>query len=417
MIDSVRLSQQLKTLQTITGPGKGINRLAFTDSDWQGRQYLCSLMEAAGLSIRTDAFGNVIGHYAGLDESLPAILIGSHGDSVPEGGNFDGIVGLLTAIETVHSMKEDHFIPDHPLEIVLFMCEESSRFGAATLGSRAMRGELSLAEIHQLHDAAHHSLFDILKARGLDPEHIESARYTRPLKACFEVHIEQGKVLEHKSLSVGIVTGIAAPTRLMVHLHGCADHSGATPMDLRHDGLCAASEIILAVEQTAKTACNPPVVGTVGRLDLSPNAMNVIPGEVQLGIDVRSISAKARATVIAGIRASISQITTARKIPYTIEEISSDQPAAMHPSVIQLLASLCEENQIPYDQLPSGAGHDIMHWADYVPCGMLFIPCRHGISHNPDEYADLEDITRAANILSQAVRRVSACSFHWVDPQ
>ena len=180
-------------------------------------------------------------------------------------------------------------------------------------------------------------------------------------------------------------------------------------MDLRHDGLCAASEIILAVEQTAKTACNPPVVGRVGRLDLSPNAMNVIPGEVQLGIDVRSISAKARATVIAGIRASISQITTARKIPYTIEEISSDQPAAMHPSVIQLLASLCEENQIPYDQLPSGAGHDIMHWADYAPCGMLFIPCRHGISHNPDEYAS----RHYGQALSQMVYVTVYNADHW----
>lgn len=415
MIDSVRLSKQLQTLQTITAPGKGINRLAFTDSDWQGRAYLCSLMKEAGLSVRTDGFGNVIGHYAGLDESLPAILIGSHGDSVPEGGNFDGIVGLLAAIETVRSMNEDHFIPDHPLEIILFMCEESSRFGSATLGSRAMHGDLSPAELHQLHDTAHQSLFDILKTRGLDPEHIESTRYTRPLKACFEVHIEQGKVLEHKSVPIGIVTGIAAPTRFMVHLHGCADHSGATPMELRHDGLCTASEIILAVEQAAKAASNPPVVGTVGRLGLSPNAMNVIPGEVTLGIDVRSISAQARSTVIAVIKDSITQIAASRGISYDIEEISSDMPAAMHPSVIRFLASLCEENRIPYASLPSGAGHDIMHWADYAPCGMLFIPCRQGISHNPDEYADIQDITLVTNLLSQAIRQISSRNFHWTD--
>ena len=417
MINSVRLTKQLETLQTITAPGKGINRLAFTDSDWQGRDYLRTLMEDAGLSIRTDAFGNIIGHYPGLDGSLPAVLMGSHGDSVPEGGNFDGIVGLLAAIETVHSMKEDHFIPDHPLEIVLFMCEESSRFGAATLGSRAMRGELSMAELHQLHDASHHTLFDILKARELNPEHIESARYTLPLKACFEVHIEQGKVLEHESVPIGIVTGIAAPTRLMVHLHGCADHSGATPMNLRHDGLCAASEIVLAVEQAAKASSNPPVVGTVGRLDLSPNAMNVIPGEVQLGIDVRSISTEARTAVIACIKDAITRIAAGRGLTYDLEEISSDLPAAMHPSVIQLLASLCEKDQIPYKKLPSGAGHDIMHWADYAPCGMLFIPCRHGISHNPAEYASIQDITLATNLLSQAVRQISSRSFHWTTPK
>lgn len=180
MISRTRLQQQLADLQDITAPGKGINRLAFTDADWQGRAYLMGLMHEAGMELREDAFGNVIGHVKGADESLSAVMFGSHGDSVPQGGNFDGIVGILAAIETVRSMQEDGFTPQRPIEVVLFLCEESSRFSAATLGSRAMRGELSHDDLLRLHDKEGHTLYEVLKSRHLDPDHIESARYTRP---------------------------------------------------------------------------------------------------------------------------------------------------------------------------------------------------------------------------------------------
>ena len=177
MVSSKRLQQQLATLKKITAPGRGINRLAFTDADWQGRSYLMGLMREAGMELREDAFGNVIGHVQGADESLPAVMFGSHGDSVPEGGNFDGIVGILAAIETVRSMREDGFMPKRPLEVVLFLCEESSRFSAATLGSRAMRGELSQEDLVRLHDREGHTLYEVLKGRGFATDHIESARY------------------------------------------------------------------------------------------------------------------------------------------------------------------------------------------------------------------------------------------------
>ena len=275
MISAQRLTEQLATLSNISAPGEGINRLAFTDSDWQGRSYLMKLMKDAGLTLRVDAFGNVIGHYAGRNDSLPAIMFGSHGDSVPEGGNYDGIVGILSAIETVRSMQEDGYQPEQPLEVVLFMCEESSRFGAATLGSRAMRGELSSEDLHRLKDREGHTLWQVLESRDLHPESIASAQYTKPLKAFMEVHIEQGRVLESAQKQVGIVTGIAAPTRLLCHLHGRADHSGATPMNLRQDGLCAGAEIILAVEQAAKNCTAAPVVGTVVSLR-QPRRMSLV---------------------------------------------------------------------------------------------------------------------------------------------
>lgn len=407
MISAQRLTEQLATLSNISAPGEGINRLAFTDSDWQGRSYLMKLMKDAGLTLRVDAFGNVIGHYAGRNDSLPAIMFGSHGDSVPEGGNYDGIVGILSAIETVRSMQEDGYQPEQPLEVVLFMCEESSRFGAATLGSRAMRGELSSEDLHRLKDREGHTLWQVLESRDLHPESIASAQYTKPLKAFMEVHIEQGRVLESAQKQVGIVTGIAAPTRLLCHLHGRADHSGATPMNLRQDGLCAGAEIILAVEQAAKNYTAAPVVGTVGIARVSPGVMNVIPGEVTLGIDIRSISATAKADVVGQIKVQIQAITNRRGIPYDIEPISDERPATMHPCMVKLLADTAGELGLNYLEMPSGAGHDSMHWASYAPTGMLFIPCRAGISHNPAEHAELTDIVHAAQILSTAVRRLA----------
>ena len=390
MVSSKRLQQQLATLKKITAPGRGINRLAFTDADWQGRSYLMGLMREAGMELREDAFGNVIGHVQGADESLPAVMFGSHGDSVPEGGNFDGIVGILASIETVRSMREDGFTPKRPLEVVLFLCEESSRFSAATLGSRAMRGELSQEDLVRLHDKEGHTLYEVLKGRGLDPDHIESARYAKPLRAFLELHIEQGKVLEHEGLPIGLVTGIAAP------------------MNLRHDGLCAAAEVVLAVEREAASYTESPVVGTVGVLEVTPGAMNVIPGEVRLGVDLRSTSGKAKDTVEQAIRQDIASIAEKRQLAYDIEPVSKEEPARMDAALVGLLEDTAKELAFPYRRMMSGAGHDSMHWADYAPTAMIFIPCRAGISHNPAEHAELADIVRGTELLSAAVRKLAS---------
>ena len=407
MINQERLTQDFAAMQRITAPGEGINRLAFTDSDWEGRAYLMRQMEAAGLTLRTDAFGNVLGRLAGKDDSLPAVMCGSHSDSVPRGGNYDGLAGVLAAIETVRSMREDGDRPDHPVEVVLFMCEESSRFSAATLGSRAMRGELPLEELHRLHDKGGKSLYDVLKERGLDPDNIAAAKYTQPLKAVLELHIEQGKVLEHERLPIGIVTGIAAPARFYCEIHGDADHSGATPMSLRHDALCAAAEIILAVEHAAGAQMDPPVVGTVGVVDVTPGVMNVIPGDVALGIDLRSIDANAREQVEQTVRSEIAAVVHARGLSCEIRPVSKDMPAHMSPAVVEIIAQEAERLGFTYRKMPSGAGHDSMHWADYAPTGMIFIPCRDGVSHNPAEYASIEQIVTGVRLYSATVRRLT----------
>ena len=413
MISRDRLAAHFAAMARITAASDkpGIFRLAFTDSDWEGRSRLMHWMEEAGLSLRTDTFGNVIGRRAGKNDTLPAVMFGSHADSVPGGGNFDGVFGILAAIEVMTSLKEDGFLSDHPLEAALFMCEESSRFGAATLGSRAMCGQLSAVDLHRLKDADGTSLYEALNWRGLDPAHIEDAAYTAPLKAFFEVHIEQGKVLETTHTSIGVVTGIAAPTRLRVHLHGHADHSGATPMDMRQDGSCAAAEIILLVEKLAAARKEPPAVGTVGVVQVSPGAMNVIPGEVTLGIDIRSISQETKTEVVRDLKDGIAAIGARRHIPYDIETVTDEPPVTIAPAVVDLLSQICQEAGQSFRQMPSGAGHDAMHWAARCPTGMLFIPCRGGISHHPDEYASLDDIVRGTQLLEAAIRRVSRRDF------
>lgn len=416
MISSERLSKQLQYLRTISDPaagGSGINRLAFSDADWKCRDYLIGLMKDAGLHVTIDAFGNLRGHLPGRQENLPAIMFGSHADSVPDGGNYDGIIGILAAIEVVKSMQEDHFQNDHPLDVVLFMCEESSRFSAATLGSRAMRGELSIAELQRLQDAEGHSLYAVLKTRQLNPDAIASAKYDRPLKAFFEVHIEQGKVLEHTKTQLGVVTGIAAPTRLRVYLHGKADHSGATPMGLRFDSSCAAAEIILQVEKSASSYQAAPVVGTVGIVRVAPCAMNVIPGETELGIDIRSISAEAKDAVSKEICRQIEAICRRRSLTFDIEEISKETPAAMAPAMLDFLSAICQRQNRSWRFMPSGAGHDAMHWTDYTATGMLFIPCKDGISHNAAESADIKDIAAVTEVLEEAVRTTSQADFHF----
>lgn len=407
MINKTRLAERFRHMQTLTAPGKGINRLAFTDADWEGRAYLTSLMKEAGLSIRVDAFGNVIGHRKGADDSLPAVMCGSHGDSVPEGGNYDGVTGILGAIEVAQSMEDDHFQNERPFEVVLFMSEESSRFSHATLGSRAMRGDISESDLHTYKDKNGETLYDVLKGRGLDPDHLASAVYKKQLAAFFEIHIEQGKVLEHEGIQIGVVTGIAAPTRMKLHIHGSADHSGATPMPLRHDGLAAASEIILAVEKEASAHKDPPVVGTVGTIQIHPNAMNVVPGEVEIGVDIRSIDKKAKADTVAAILEDAEEITKRRGIALDVERLSDETPVPLRKEMVQFLQKCCKENGYTAKAMPSGAGHDAMHWADYTPTGMLFLPCKNGVSHNPAEYADMDDITHTVKVLETAIRKAS----------
>lgn len=407
MILKERLQKDFDAMAQLTGLGEGVNRLAFTDGDWEGRQYIIDCMNDAGLDVEIDGFGNVIGYKVGTNPDLPVVMVGSHTDSVPNGGNYDGVVGVLSAIEAVRSMIDDGFEQEHTIAVVDFMCEESSRFGAATLGSKAMRGKLTLNDLHRLVDTQGITLYDVLKGRNLNPDAIESMAYKRPVKAFIEIHIEQGKVLEHEQKQIGIVSGIAGPERFYVTIRGNADHSGATPMNLRHDALCGASKIILGIEEVTSMQEEPPVVGTVGIAEVAPGAMNVIPGAVKLGVDIRSISKVARDSVVFLIKELIDVIAEKRGLSYTIEPISKDHPVSMHPLMVKEIERAVTSLQLEYMIMPSGAGHDAMHWAEVVPTGMIFIPCRDGISHNSAEFAAMDDIVAGAEVLENVIKNIS----------
>ncbi|MBS6127291.1 MAG: M20 family metallo-hydrolase [Veillonella sp.] len=407
MIQRERLVKDFDAMAQLTAPGEGINRLAFTDADWKGRQYIIDCMTDVGLSVEIDDFGNVIGYKIGKKPDLPVVMVGSHTDSVPNGGNYDGVVGVLSAIEVIRSMIDDGYEHDHTIAVVSFMCEESGRFGNATLGSKAMRGELRLQDLHRLVDKQGISLYEALKGRNLNPDGIEEMEYNRPVKSFTEIHIEQGKVLEHEQKMIGIVTGIAAPERFYVTIRGNADHSGATPMNLRHDALCGAAKIILGIEEIASMQEEPPVVGTVGVVEVTPGAMNVIPGGVKLGVDIRSISKVARNSVVTLVKEFIDITAGKRGLSYTIEPIAQDHPVAMHPAMIREIEEAVKSVGVEYMTMPSGAGHDAMHWAEAVPTGMIFIPCRDGISHNPAEFAEMDDIVTGAEVLDKVLRKLS----------
>ena len=407
MIQRERLVKDFEAMAQLTAPGEGINRLAFTDADWAGRQYIIDRMTDAGLFVEIDDFGNVIGYKSGKKPDLPVVMVGSHTDSVPNGGNYDGVVGVLSAIEVIRSMIDDGYEHDHTIAVVSFMCEESGRFGNATLGSKAMRGELTLQDLHRLVDKQGISLYEALKGRNLNPDGIEEMAYKRPVKSFTEIHIEQGKVLEHEQKTIGIVTGIAAPERFYVTIRGNADHSGATPMNLRHDALCGASKIILGIEEIASMQEEPPVVGTVGVVEVTPGAMNVIPGAVKLGVDIRSISKAARDSVVTLVKEFIDITAGKRGLSYTIETIAQDHPVEMHPAMIREIEEAVKSVGVEYMIMPSGAGHDAMHWAEAVPTGMIFIPCRDGISHNPAEFAEMDDIVTGAAVLDKVLRKLS----------
>lgn len=410
MIQKERLQKDFAAMAQLIGLGEGVNRLAFTDADWEGRQYIIDCMNDAGLDVEIDGFGNVIGYKVGTNPDLPVVMVGSHTDSVPNGGNYDGVVGVLSAIEAVRSMIDDGFEHEHTIAVVDFMCEESSRFGAATLGSKAMRGKLTLNDLHRLVDTQGITLYDALKGRNLNPDAIESMAYNRPVKAFIEIHIEQGKVLEHEQKQIGIVSGIAGPKRFYVTIRGNADHSGATPMNLRHDALCGASKIILGIEEVTSMQEEPPVVGTVGIAEVVPGAMNVIPGAVKLGVDIRSISKVARDSVVFLIKELIDVIAEKRGLSYTIEPISTDHPVSMHPLIVKEIERAVTSLQLEYMIMPSGAGHDAMHWDEVAPTGMIFIPCRDGLSHNSAEFAAMDDIVAGAEVLENVIKNISLVS-------
>jgi beta-ureidopropionase / N-carbamoyl-L-amino-acid hydrolase len=387
---------------------RGFNRLVFTDADWAACDYFAGLMREAGLTVRTDAWGNLIGRLEGTERGAPAVATGSHLDTVPEGGNYDGGVGSVAGLGALMRLKA-RGPSRHPLELIVFRGEESSRFGIHTMGSKTVSGMATVEAWRNLTDHDGVTLVQALATRGLKLTRLPDAvRGANELKAFVEVHIEQCFVLEQAGIPIGVVEAIAAPIRLKLTVEGVASHSGATPMGKRRDALVTASHLVLAVEEEARRRAERRIVGTVGILKTYPGALNVVPGRAELWVDVRGIDGASLAETAAAITAAAERIADREGTRITVETISADVPVPMHPTVIAAIESACRRLGVPYRRMPSGAGHDAMNMARIAPAGMIFIPCRGGISHNPDEYAAPADIVRGMDVLTETLATLAS---------
>jgi allantoate deiminase len=402
LINSERLWSRLQLLSEI---GKtetnGVTRLSFTHEERAAKDLVASFMKEAGLSVREDEVGNLIGRKEGLNPDAPVVLTGSHVDSVFNGGNFDGPLGVLAAVEALQVMNEQGIETEHPIEVLAFSDEEGARFSFGMIGSRGIAGTLTQEDL-QNKDQQGVTITEAFTAYGLKPEELHKAALKpEEVKAYVELHIEQGKVLEGQNLSTGIVSGLAGPLWLKFILEGEAGHAGATPMTIRHDALSAAAKVMLVIErEAAKTGTT---VGTVGQVQVLPGGINIIPGRVEFSLDLRDISETVRDEVEKNIREQAQQICEAQGVKLTIEGLQRVAPAPCSFIVRNAAKDAFEKLGLETYYLPSGAGHDGMQLMDLCPMGMIFIRSKNGISHDPAEWSSKEDCTDGANVLYHTV--------------
>ncbi len=384
----------------------GITREVFTPTYERSVEFVAGLMRDAGLAVRRDAFGNLYGRMEGSDPALPAVRTGSHVDTTLNAGRYDGVVGVLGAIEAVRGLRDRGL--RRAVEIVAFAGEEP-RFGTGCIGSRAVMGDLSRADLARLVDRDGVSLASALARAGFDPDAIADAVWDpASVHAFVELHIEQGIVLESSGEQIGVVTAIAAPHDLRITLRGAATHAGATPMALRHDALAGAAEAMVELEKLAVGSPSGTTVGTVGVLRLQPGAINVVPGEVELDVDVRDSDAAARQAVVDGLLAAVGVLAGRRGLTAIVDEIVRDEPASCAPAVVAAADAACAALGVSARHMISGAYHDALILARKVPVGMLFVPSAGGISHHPDEHTDREDIDRGAAVLGEVLATLAA---------
>jgi len=406
-IDPERLARDLRGLSRIGLNEDGsVTRVAFSAAELRARHYMIHLLQQAGLAVRVDGIGNLIGRVEGEGKG-PAIALGSHVDSVPQGGRFDGAVGAVAALEVARAIRDAGVRLRRPLEVLVFAAEESSRFGFSTIGSSAMAGASDPDRLLALTDKHGERLGEILGRFGIARDDVVAVR--RPLGEVghyLELHIEQGRVLAEEGKRLGVVRAIAAPCRLKITYRGRADHSGATPMHLRRDALVAAARLVAHVEDVCAAPGAVPVVGTVGVIDARPGAMNVIPGEATLWIDLRSTSLAERTACRDAVLGEARRLAQARGLEIEVATLMEDAPVPMDSGVVELLARLCAERSVDHLVMDSGAGHDAMQMAHIARAGMLFIPSREGISHNLKEWTSAEDIALGAQVLLEAALRL-----------
>ena len=399
-VNGTRVNQHLAGLSRFgANPQGGVSRVAFSQADLDGRAFAMDLMRAAGLEVRVDAAGNILGRRAGSERRLP-LVFGSHIDSVPEGGNYDGDVGSMSAIEVAHTLGERGYANRHPLLVAIWADEESG-----LTGSRGFIGDLPADELARPgRDGV--PLADKIRRIGGDPARIGDARHGLDTIAAYvELHIEQGGILDEKGIQIGIVEGIVGIHHYDVTFKGFANHAGTTPMDRRRNAMLAAADLVLAVDRVVKSVPGRQV-GTVGRLLVKPGAPNVIPGQVDLTVELRDLESEKIRALWSSIEREARAI--ARKYDTAFDYVlqHTNDPAIASASVRGVIADAVRGLGLSSQSMPSGAGHDAQDLARICPMGMIFVPSVKGISHSPLELTRPEDVTNGANVLLQTILRL-----------
>lgn len=394
-IDTRRLGKSMEALGRIgETPKGGLSRVALTEEDRRGRDLLVQWMREAGLAVTVDQMGNVFGLRPG-SESLPPVLMGSHADSVPTGGQYDGQLGVLCALEAIRALNDARVRTRHPVGMVIFTNEEGARFQPAMIGSGVMAGKIPLEDAYNARDREGVRLVEALERIGyLGPEPC----IPRPVRAYLELHIEQGPSLEEEGLSVGVVEGIVAIAWSRLTLRGVQDHAGPTPMRVRRDALVAAAEVIRAARDIPRRI-GPDTVATVGRLDVSPNIPNAIPGRVSMSIDIRDPDDERLTRALGALDRVVRDAARREGVEHELEHYWRVPRTPFHPEAVQAVERAARSIGCRHRRILSGAGHDAQYMAAIAPTAMVFVPSRGGRSHCEEEFTPMEDIEHGANTL------------------
>jgi ureidoglycolate amidohydrolase len=403
-VDRERLRNEIEELALISdAEPPAVTRVVFSPTDWKARAWFIGLCEKAGLAVRHDPVGNTFARWNGAERDVPAVGTGSHIDAIPNAGKYDGVVGVLGGLEAIRALQRRGFRPKHSLELLLFTSEEPTRFGIGCLGSRLLSGSMPADAARKLVDKEGASLEDLRRNAGFGGALEDVKLHNGYYKAFVELHIEQGPLLERQKVPLGIVTSIAAPASFRFAVEGAGGHAGAMLMPERRDALCAAAELILAIESAAKASGAVDAVATVGICDVFPGAVNSIPSRVSFTLDLRDTSLDRRDAVLQVIQAARKDISAKRQVVIREELVNADAPAKCAAEITEALLQACTKHQLASIPMVSRAYHDSLFMSRIVPAGMLFIPCRNGYSHRPDEYSSPEDIERGVLVLAETL--------------
>jgi ureidoglycolate amidohydrolase len=409
LIDQSRLAFEIDSLAEISdAEPPAVTRVVFTPTEIKARSWVKDRCKEAGLVIRDDAIGNTFARWPGSDPKAPAIGTGSHIDAIPNAGKYDGVVGVLGGLEAIRALRAAGFQPKHSIELLIFATEEPTRFGIGCLGSRLLSGAVSADAARKLTDQEGASVEAVRRQAGLAGE-LDQVRLPEGYyKAFVELHIEQGPLLERDRKQLGVVERIAAPASLRLTIEGSGGHAGGVLMPDRRDALCAAAELILAIEHSARGSGALDTVATVGMCDVFPGAVNSIPAKARLSVDIRDTDLQRRDKVLRSLEEACRATAAGRQVAIHSELVNADAPAVCGPAIVAALTQACEKLGFSFLRMTSRAYHDSLFMSRIAPMAMLFIPCRNGYSHRPDEYASPEDMANGVLVLAETLAMLAA---------